>query len=193
MNLTLDQLFQMEMEQLQQEHGRVPDPDSWRWSPFDIRKFDEMLRIAYGCYPDSSNVSFCEAGSGIGTKLYLAKNMYGMTEFGYEINDDYLEKARALGVLCEKRDLGDLDDQPVWAAYDIIYAARPFKDDMKESSWERLVMDDMRPGALWMSTYAAVKPLNWTCLYRGPFRGVWIKPDAPSYTEGDLMQKVSVP
>jgi len=196
MNLTLDQLFQMEMDQLQKEHGRVPDPNHWRWSPFDIRKWDEMLTVAIDYYRSAdthspSPISIAEAGSGIGTKLRRAKDR-GLTEFGYEFNDEYLVMARELDVACEKRDLGDPDNQPAWAAYDIVYLARPFKDDFKESAWECSVQEDMRPGAVLISTFAAVKPYQWTCLYRGTYRGVWVKP-VTMPDAATMLQNVSVP
>jgi hypothetical protein len=183
--LTLDELFKMEMDQLIKEHGRVPDPDSWRWSPFDIRKFDTMLCIAYNHFRNvdlhsHGPISFGEAGSGIGTKLYLAKNKYNMMEYGYEINTDYIAKAKRLNVMCEWRDLSVIDDQPIWSAFDIVYTARPFKDDIKERVWEEYVQKHMRPGAVLISTFTARKPYGWTVLYRATFRGVWLKPDMPS-------------
>ena len=179
--LTLDQLFKMEMDQLEKEHGRDPDPDSWRWSPSDIRIWDSMLHIAYDYYrrTDSHSkgpISFWEAGSGIGTKLYLAKHHYGMTEYGFERFDYYVEAARKLGVQCEQRDLSDLDDQPSWEVPDIVFTARPFKDELFEDKWERLVQDRMRPGAVLISTFTSRKPYGWRCLYRATFRGVWVKP-----------------
>ena len=99
MKISLQELFDMEDDQLKLEHGRTPDTDSWRWSPFDIFKFDVMLHVAYDYLSsaephrlqstsEADAFSFGEAGSGIGTKLYLAKHKYLMTEYGYEINDD---------------------------------------------------------------------------------------------------------
>ncbi|HWI67671.1 MAG TPA: hypothetical protein VNS88_04765, partial [Nitrospiraceae bacterium] len=73
--LTLQELFDMEMAQLKKEHGRKPDPDSWRWSPSDIRIWDQMLQVA-DHYLDMENPCIWEAGSGIGTKLYRAKHHY---------------------------------------------------------------------------------------------------------------------
>lgn len=192
--LSLHELFQMEMEQLQQEHGREPDPDSWRWSPFDIRKWDEMLTVAIDHYSDPHGhhgpLCIWEAGSGIGTKLRRAKNR-GLIEYGFEINDDYLDKARRLSVACEKRDLSDPFNQPSWEVPDIVYTARPFKDDLKEVTWERVVQDHMRPGAVLISTFAAVKPYHWICLYKAPYRGVWVKPDSP-FAMGPLADAVTV-
>lgn len=188
--LTLTELYKMEMSQLALERDKDPDPDIWRWNPLDIREFDVMLHIANEL-ADAGNIrlrnksdvlrqlSIAEAGSGIGTKLYLAKNKYGLIEVGYEINDEYLGKSRDLDVHAEKRDLGDADNQPVWAAFDIVYISRPFKDDLRERNWERSVMMGMRPGAILISAFSAVKPYSWECRYRKPFRGVWIKPITP--------------
>src|SRR6516225_3119257 len=196
MKISLDRLFQMELDQLAKEQEKTPDPDSWRWSPFDIRKFDVMLHVAYdyfrtGLGPDPFPLSIAEAGSGIGTKLYLAKNKYLMTEYGYEINDDYLAQAWKLGVTCEKRDLSDFSNQPIWSAFDIVYVARPFKNEIKEGQWDKLVQKQMRPGAVYMATFTEIKPYSWKRLYHGPFRGVWVKPDgtpAPETraSEGEL-------
>lgn len=179
--LTLQELFDMEMDQLKKEHGREPDPDSWRWSPSDIRIWDEMIKIAYKYLRDTNSaakgpVSIWEAGSGIGTKLYWAKYHYGMIEYGFEKFDYYIEAARKLDVKCEQRDLSDLDNQPSWEVPDIVFTARPFKDNLLEHRWEQLVQDQMRPGAVLISTFTAKKPYDWTTLYRATFRGVWVKP-----------------
>ncbi len=177
--LTLDELFDMEMAQLEKEHGRDPDPDSWRWSPSDIRLWDEMLSTAIAYYDSIGvrrQISIWEAGSGIGTKLARAKQR-GLIEYGFERFDYYVAAAKELGVACEQRDLSDLDDQPAWEVPDIVFTARPFKDDMLEVKWEKLIQDRMRPGTVLISTFTARKPYGWTVLYRATFRGVWVKPD----------------
>lgn len=177
--LTLQELFDMEMAQLKKEHGRDPDSDSWRWSPSDIRVWDQMLKIASDhlsaqVYPKT--ISIWEAGSGIGTKLYRAKHEYGMIEYGFEKFDYYIEAAHKLGVVCEQRDLSDLNNQPSWEVPDIVFTARPFKNDVFEYEWEKLVQNRMRPGAVLISTFTSRKPYGWTVLYKAPFRGVWVKP-----------------
>lgn len=118
-------------------------------------------------------LTFCEAGCGIGTKLYLAKHYYGLSEFGYEIDDRYLAKCEELKVHAIKCDLREYS--PPWPVFDIVYLARPFKDDSAEAEWEQGVMDAMRPGGVLISAFAAVKPYRWACYYRRPFRGVWVK------------------
>ena len=193
---TLDELFDMEMAQLELEHGRDPDPNVWRWSPSDIRNWVEMLDVAIQYYnrTDSHSpgyISIWEAGSGIGTKLKWAKQK-GLIEYGFELFEDYVAAARRLGVQCEQRDLSDLDNQPSWEVPDIVFTARPFKDDLFEVKWERLVQDMMRPGAILMSTFTARKPYGWPCLYRVGFRGVWFKPKNTVPGPEDVQSAVTV-
>ena len=143
-----------------------------------------MLNVAYQYYQRHDNhspgpISIWEAGSGIGTKLYWAKHHYRMVEYGFEKFDYYIEAARKLGVKCEQRDLSDLDNQPDWSIPDIVFTARPFKNEEFEHTWEQLVQDRMRLGAVLVSTFTAKKPYNWTPLYRATFRGVWAKVTVP--------------
>jgi SAM-dependent methyltransferase len=168
----------MEMDALGRERGTEPDPDIWRWSPQDIIEFDEMLGVAFNALVRDTGLrqlTFVEAGAGIGTKLYLARHKYNLREWGFEINPDYISRAKALGVRIELRDLR-ADPRPDWGIYDIVYIARPFKDDAQEVEWEQSVQDAMGRGAVLISAFTARKPYTWKCIYRKPFRGVWIKP-----------------
>ncbi len=185
--LSLAELHRLEFDQLKRERELSdPDPDMWRWSPLEIAEFARMLEVARSLAMDGlRRLTFMEAGSGIGTKLYLAHYHFGMSAVGYEISDDYLAKAQELNVKTVKCDLREED--PPWEDADIAYIARPFKDDKYETEWERKVMDRMRPGAVLISAYAAVKPYTWPCYYRQPFRGVWIKPGAKTLPVYDKM------
>jgi hypothetical protein len=188
---TLDQLHELEVAQLNKERGKEPDPDMWRWSPLDIYEFDAMLTVAVQCArhkadPDSKTgwvggasafrvLSFFEAGSGIGTKLWWARNKFNLNELGWEINQEYLELSAEMGVNAEQHDLRD-EAAPV-EDKDIVYIARPFKDNGYQKAWESEIQSRMRIGSVLMSAFAAVKPYSWPCYYRRTFRGVWIKPD----------------
>jgi hypothetical protein len=192
--LTVEELTALEYKQVMQERETTePDPDMWRWSPLEMPIFIPMLNVAVSLAVDSNirlrgaggglrRLSLAEAGSGIGTKLYLAKHFCDLEETGYEINDEYLERSAELGVNAVKWDLRT--EHPPWVVYDIVYMARPFKDDDYEVQWEKEVMQRMRRGAVLISAYAAVKPSDWECFYRASFRGVWRKPfsDPPNYT-----------
>jgi hypothetical protein len=184
---TIRQLWDIEMAQLKQEQGKEPDPDLWRWSPLDIIEYDRMLNVAWHIALDYNvrlrgadgglrRISIVEPGCGIGTKLYLARTKYGMAETGYEINEGYVQKAAELGleVNIETRDLR-AEPQPPWAMFDIVYTSRPFKDNDEEREWERSVQEAMRPGAVLITAFTALKPNHWPCHYRFPFHGVWHK------------------
>lgn len=167
----------MEIAQLKLERETTdPDPDMWRWSPLEITEFARMLDVARRLFTASlRKLRFAEAGCGIGTKLYLAERQFDLDAIGYEINDDYLAKCRELGVRAEKCDLRV--DKPPWEKFDIVYLSRPFKSDEYEVRWEWEVLSAMRPGAVLINAYAAIKPHKWQCYYRKPFRGVWVKPE----------------
>ena len=189
--LSLAQLHKIEMNQLQKERELSdPDPEMWRWSPLEIAEFARMLEVARSLAMDGlRRLTFMEAGSGVGTKLYLAQYHFGMTAFGYEINPDYIALARDLPVTTVQADLRT--DDIAWDDGDIVYVGRPLKSDESDTKTpdaaeielERKIMGRMRPGAVYMSAFAAVKP-KWACYYRRPFRGVWQKPGlrkAPVY------------
>jgi hypothetical protein len=173
--LTIEELARLEIEQVKRERETTePDPDMWRWSPLEIWEFARMLEVARQLAADGlRRLRFAEAGSGIGTKLYLAQNKFDMSATGFEINEEYITQARKLDVCTNKWDLRKA--HPPWRLYDIVYMARPFKDDDYEVQWEREVHDRMRDKAVLISAYAAVKPYSWPCYYRAPFRGVWMK------------------
>jgi uncharacterized UPF0146 family protein len=182
MEISLPELWQMEMDQLKLETEKEPDDVIWRFSPLDINEFDIMLHIAYDLATKpfiavrTGQISMVEAGSGIGTKLYLAKHKYRLTEYGYEINAEYVDKSRKLGVQAELRDL-TMEPTPIWSAYDIVYTCRPLKDDIAEVKLEKSIQDGMRPGAVLIAAFVASKPHDWPIYYRRPFRGIWVKPD----------------
>jgi hypothetical protein len=162
----------------------------WRWSPLELAEFDRMLTIAVQVLAAGGGLRqlfFAEAGSGIGTKLYLAKNYFGLHETGYEISPEYLVRSGELGVNAFRWDLREKD--PPWSHFDIVYTARPFKNDDYEVEWERSVQAAMKPGAVLISAYTADKPYKWPCYYRAPFRGIWRKPRAGNYS--NIIQRVA--
>jgi hypothetical protein len=162
------------------ERRNVPDPELWRWSPGNFGEFSYMLALASPLaiihMPDPmAKVTFFEPGCGIGTKLKLAQDGYGLAASGIEINRDYLAVCRQLSVTAARFDLRAYRAIR-WGQFDIVYTSRPFKDDRLNASFERYVQDTMRPGAVLIAEFCGVKPYTWHCAYRRPWRGVWRKP-----------------
>lgn len=174
-------LEDLEQQFLERERtSGASSEELWRWSPLEFREFDYMLSLAVGLAKQERNLvtgeaySFFEAGCGIGTKLALAQNGYGLAAFGWELVEEYLDQCKVLDVSAERHDLRYED--PGYEDYDIVYISQPFKDDATEVAWERRVHRAIRPGGILIAAFASVKPYTWECYYRQPWRGVWVKP-----------------
>ena len=60
-----------------------------------------------------------------------------------EVSDYYIAAAQRHGVDANECDAGfsDFDNQPSWEVPDIVFTARPFKNDLLEVEWEKLQKD----------------------------------------------------
>jgi SAM-dependent methyltransferase len=175
--MTLEELEELEAKWLRRNYLEEPDPNLWKWAPTPLPKFMEMIAYATmvrDIVELDRQPRFFEAGCGIGTKLYIAKHEFGLEELGWELFPEYVEQAVAIGVNAQQHDLRA--EEPAWADFDIIFISRPFKDDMEEHEWELRVQEGMRPGAVLIACYAAVKPYTWRWVYKGPWRIVAVKP-----------------
>jgi hypothetical protein len=150
---------------------------NYGWSPLPLTIFERLMDTAASVVPPGT--FFLEAGSGIGTKLFIAREKYGLWEYGIEANAYMLRFAKdELGVRCY---LGDVEH----IAYEmagIVYLSRPFKDDAEEIEYEKMVHRQMRQGAILVAAWAAVKP-QWPILYREGQHGVWRKGEPGESTE----------
>jgi 2-polyprenyl-3-methyl-5-hydroxy-6-metoxy-1,4-benzoquinol methylase len=179
--------------------GQIPRNDNqWDWHPFPIREFRAMLEIAINIWSYSARLrhdvtaswppSFLDASCGIGSKIWLAKRDYpGIVVHGVDINPQYIQAARdEFGLNGTEVALGDSLSYPDYNMFDIVYMSRPIRDDMSESVYERSVLRQVKPGAIVIASWAAVKP-HWPYYYRGPNKYVARKlmPDE-SYTPPPL-------
>ena len=163
-----------EAEWVRRERLLNPDPSYWRWSPTPLPKVREMMAVA-DMVAEGDPPTFFDAGCGIGTKLALARDMFGWIATGYELYDEYVEFAvREFHVNVCQANLRV--NQPDYSQYDVVMTSRPFKDDDEECAWERHVQSEMRPGAILIGTHLGVKPYSWRWLYRAQWRCVAVKP-----------------
>lgn len=167
MKYSLEQLQEIEARFL----GEGDAEDHYGWSPLPLPKFMELFSICQQYLPPRP--VFMEAGCGIGTKLYIAREMFDAWEFGFDINSGFIQYAQnTFGV---RAYVGSVHDMAYDMA-DLVYIARPFKDDAKEAEYERAVHSRMRNGAVLIAAYSAVKP-PWHDLFRLGQHGAWKKPD----------------
>lgn len=97
---------------------------------------------------DWKDISFLEVGSGIGTKLYIAKNLVELHQvLGIEINTLYAEIAKTL--VGENVLTMDATDYKNYDKHDIIYSYSPMFST-KQSALLKTIKENMKPGAVYL-------------------------------------------
>ncbi|HVT98893.1 MAG TPA: class I SAM-dependent methyltransferase [Acidobacteriaceae bacterium] len=120
-----------------------PKSPTLPWMPFQQSAFLAML---YDCIPEMSGRKFLDVGCGPGTKMQLAKHVYGLDVSGLEISPEMARAAGAVGtVTCV-----DALKAPrgTFSSYDLIWLYRPFRDSELEWLLESRIMKEMKPGAI---------------------------------------------
>lgn len=145
-----------------------------RYMPYPIPQFITYLADAVMAAPGDR---FLDVGAGPGVKMELARDLFGLSVAGVEIDPGMAHDAlaRGLRVVCT--------DARTWDGYaqaDIVYMNRPFEDD--QQAMERAIMKAMAPGAVLISVNGALLPSaeeGWLAVAEEadePVRGVWAKP-----------------
>src|SRR5579863_4157468 len=71
-------------------HGKRQDPVYLPWMPFQIGEFTSfMTEIVANC----NGRSFLDVGCGIGTKMVIAKELFGLSPHGIEIDEHMAKRA----------------------------------------------------------------------------------------------------
>src|ERR1700722_393906 len=114
--------------------GQIPRSQvNWDWQPYSLESFITMCRVVADAYPPGVTPSFLDPGCGIGTKVYVAKTVFGWEATGFDIVPEYIDVARnKLGLKPDSADLGDVDTFKHYDLFDIVYLSRPFRDDKRE-------------------------------------------------------------
>jgi trans-aconitate methyltransferase len=155
------------------------DPDCIGWMPSDPAQFLVLLIEAITM---SGGDDFLEIGCGPGTKMLLARELFGLKAYGIE-NDPEMVKAAyslGLGLTVEPADaLG-------WGSYGgfgIVFFNRVFHGTetgaVKQGDLERQVWADMAPGAVVIAMNLRNKPPDSWIIVTDDWearQGVWIKP-----------------
>ena len=132
--------------QLEREQSRQPAPAGDRrylpWMPFQIPEFLALLAEAI---PATTGSRFLEIGAGIGTKMLLAREIFGLDVTGIEISDEHAQAALSQGLDVLTCDALDFTG---YGAYDLIWFYRPVRDPDLQAALEKAVWDGMSPGAV---------------------------------------------
>lgn len=122
--------------------GRDNLPVYLPWMPFPAYDFVALVTEAL---PETYGDRFLDIGAGIGTKMLLAEEIFGLDVRGVERVPEYVKQARERGlVIAEANALG----WDGYGDYDLIFFNRPFYDTDQQAQLEQQVWEDMKSGAV---------------------------------------------
>jgi hypothetical protein len=158
-------------------HGRVagqkPDPVYNPWMPFQMADF---IAIMAEVVSQSEGNKFLDVGSGIGTKIAVAQELFKLNAVGIEYDREMMKFAHSKNRFTN---LGDalLFDRYHW--YDIIWMYRPFRDPLSQAKLEHKVYENMKPGAIIAGAALTTPPNGFELViddWDTGCRGAWKKP-----------------
>jgi trans-aconitate methyltransferase len=112
------------------------------WMPFSWPAFISLLAEAL---PETYGNRFLDVGCGLGTKMMLAEELFGLDVHGIERSPELAKAAREHWLTVDEA------DALTWDGYgdiDIIFLNRPFSDQALEAQLEDRVWQEMKPGAV---------------------------------------------
>ncbi len=156
-------------------HGRIPgqkpDPIRNPWMPFQAAEFIAMLAEVL---PESAGCDFLDVGSGIGTKIMLAEELFNLNAWGIETDEVMARHANYYGRYTELQDALTCSD---YNDVDIIWLYRPFRDRLSQVQLEHRVFSMMKPGTIvfggaWESQPRGFEIIvdDWDTGHRGAYR-----------------------
>lgn len=125
-------------------HGPRHDPVTTPWMPYQPADF---IGILWECLPELEGNKFADVGCGPGTKMQIARDLFGLEVYGVEIDKHMATEAgcRMPGRVIR----ADALEHPVaWETFDLIWLYRPFRDQSSEFRLEEKIMSQMKPGAV---------------------------------------------
>ncbi len=143
------------------------------WMPSDVAQFLVLLIEAIAEAPGKG---FLEVGCGPGTKMLLARELFGLDVTGFDRVPEYVDAARERGLNAAECDAFDF---AAYGKFDIVFFNRPFRDQQMQRDLERLVYGKIRRGAvvICMNLENPPPPDKWLVVtddWEGR-RGVWLK------------------
>jgi len=158
-------------------HGRVPgqkpDPVYNPWMPFQMADF---VAIMTECVAQSEGRMFLDVGSGIGTKLAVAQELFDLEAMGIEYDPvmaGYADDSGRVTLTCDALKYEGYD------RYDIIWMYRPFRDPLSQAKLEHKIYEAMKPGAIIAGAALCAPPHGFEIIiddWEIGCRGAWKKP-----------------
>lgn len=145
------------------------------WMPFQLADFVAILTEVVR---EANGTSFLEVGSGIGTKMTVARRLFGLTAVGIEYNETLATVAKQ-----KLRGPVHIADALTWVgnygAYDIIWMYRCFRDEVLQAQLEQRIYSEAKSGAIFAGAALQTIPEGWITIIDDldvGYRGAWKKP-----------------
>jgi SAM-dependent methyltransferase len=145
----------LEAEWRDRDGGRDDLETYLPWMPFPWPDFIALLAEAL---PEVTGDLFLDVGAGVGSKMMLAEEIFGLTVHGVERVPEYAAAARQRGLAVDEADALGWDS---YSDYDVIFFNRPFHDQDQQKKLEQQVFEDMKPGAVVIAVNLITPPLSW--------------------------------
>lgn len=153
------------------------------WMPFQPFRFIALMAEALtevNFPPDPfRRPRFFEAGAGPGTKMLIARELFGFDVRGIEYYDEYAVSARALGLDVITADAGAWT---AWDGYELIWFNRVFRDARAQALLEKRVWDCASEGTVIICANLEDRPpMSWYPVldeWDDSRAGIWQKPSA---------------
>ena len=142
------------------------------WMPYPLFGFIALLAEAL---PEATGNRFLEVGCGIGTRMLVARELFGLDVTGVERVPDYAPVTEKLGLRAQVADARDYDG---YGQADVVWFNRPFRDRLLERELEAQVWAEVRPDAVVICANLESRPPAswWTILDDWEERrGIWSK------------------
>lgn len=153
--------------------GGRDNPDCTPWMPFPMFDF---IALTAEALQETRGDRFLEVGCGPGTRMLLAREIYGFDVTGIERTAAYAERGHQLGLKIE------VADAMAWKGYgnfDLVWFNRPFRDRSLQRQLEAKIWDALSPGAVVMCANLENPPPSSWILVLDDWeirRGIWQKP-----------------
>ena len=144
------------------------------WMPSDVAQYLVLLIEALAEAPGGR---FLEIGCGPGTKMMLARELFGLDVTGFDRVPEYVVAAKEQGLNVAECDAFDFQD---YNKFDIVFFNRPFRDREVQCDLEKMVYSKIRRGAVVLAMNLENQPPSdkylvcvddWEC----GRRGVWLR------------------
>lgn len=143
------------------------------WMPFPL--FDYIALLAEAM-PVLEGSRLLELGCGIGSRMLVAQELFGLDVSGFDRVDEYVAQAVKLNLNVWADDALTFTG---YGHYDVLWFNRPFLDPVPQRELEAKVWEAMAPGAVVIAAnLEAPPPRAWMTVLDDweVRRGIWWKP-----------------